>query len=239
MTSTEPQRILKADALRGLSSRVAFNYDDLRRKGEEHIESVRRQARRMLQEAHAEAEQIRQRALVEARQAGQAEGLRDAETEIERRAAEQARRMADEKLETVLPALRAAAGTLSQERDRWLAAWESAAIELSVGIAEKLLRQQLHAHPERVVPRVREILELAAGSADIRVRLNPDDRDLLAEAAGEVVRSLSSCGDVAVTADPSITRGGCLVETRHGMIDARLETQLDRIAAELLQPDEH
>jgi flagellar biosynthesis/type III secretory pathway protein FliH len=33
--------------------------------------------------------------------------------------------------------------------------------------------------------------------------------------------------------DPSITRGGCRLETRHGVIDQQLETQLARIEAEL------
>lgn len=235
MSTTEPQRILKANAIRGLGSKVAFNYEDVRRRCEEHIETVRQQTRQMLQEAQAEAEQIRERAFAEARQRGRSEGLRDADSEIRRRAEELAERICNEKLNTVLPALRSAAETLAHERDRWLAAWESAAIELSIGIAEKVLRRELQARPGSVMEIVRHTLEMAAGSAEVRVRLHPDDCTLLAETADDIVRHMASCGEVAIVPDSTMTRGGCVVETRHGSIDARLETQLERIADELLQ----
>jgi len=32
-----------------------------------------------------------------------------------------------------------------------------------------------------------------------------------------------------VTSDPSITRGGCFLETPYGDVDARVETQLEKI----------
>ena len=56
MSSPLPPRILKADALRGLGPRVAFNYEDLRRRCDEHIEQVRAQARDLLEAARREAE---------------------------------------------------------------------------------------------------------------------------------------------------------------------------------------
>jgi flagellar assembly protein FliH len=34
---------------------------------------------------------------------------------------------------------------------------------------------------------------------------------------------------MTVTSDPSITRGGCLLETPYGDVDARIETQFDMI----------
>jgi flagellar assembly protein FliH len=43
-------------------------------------------------------------------------------------------------------------------------------------------------------------------------------------------------GETTFTPDERISRGGCVVETRHGAIDARIETQLARIAHELLSP---
>jgi flagellar assembly protein FliH len=49
---------------------------------------------------------------------------------------------------------------------------------------------------------------------------------------------LAACGEAEIIADKSLTRGGCVIETQHGQIDARIETILDRIVAELLENQE-
>ena len=41
--------------------------------------------------------------------------------------------------------------------------------------------------------------------------------------------------DATVVPDPHITRGGCVIDTVHGQIDARIEPQIDRIVEELTQ----
>ena len=40
-------------------------------------------------------------------------------------------------------------------------------------------------------------------------------------------------GDVAVEADQKVDRGGCLIETPGGIIDARIRTQLDELFQEM------
>ena len=235
MTAAETTRILKASALRGLGSKIVFNYDDLRQRCEEYIEQTRAQTRQMLVAAQREAEEIRHRAFEEGRETGRRDGLSQADVEIEQRAGEQAEQKAREMLRTTIPALQAAAEEIALERDRWLAHWESSAVGLAAAIAEKLLRHELNRQPDVITDLLRETLELAAGSPSIRLRLHPDDLQLLGEQAEDVVRSMASCGDAELSPDLAISRGGCVIETRHGIIDAKLETQLQRITSELLQ----
>ncbi len=234
MTVNESTRLLKANSARGLGSKVAFNYDDLRRRCDEHIQQVRRQTRQMIEDAITEADSIHHQALDEAKQSGRREGLRQAEEEIQKRAQELAERMTAEQLRTTLPAMHSAAEALSLERDRWLAEWESAAIRLSVTIAEKLIRHELSIKPEISSETLFKTLELAAGQPQIKLRMHPDDLKLLGNHPEEVIRSMAACGDAAFVADETISRGGCVIETDHGIIDARLETQLERITVELL-----
>ena len=93
MASTEPKRILKANAIRGLGSKIAFNYEDLRRQCDEYVEKVCRQTRRMIQDAQAESESIRKRTFEEGEQAGRRQGLREADRDIEKRATQLAEQM--------------------------------------------------------------------------------------------------------------------------------------------------
>jgi vacuolar-type H+-ATPase subunit H len=124
MTSSEP-RILKAKDLRGAAGTIVFNFEDLRRRCDEHVEKVRGETRRMIEAAHAEADRIRRQAHADAREEGRRQGLSDAEAEIVRRSEELAEELTREKLKTVLPALNEAVQALVRERDRWRSEWEA------------------------------------------------------------------------------------------------------------------
>ena len=106
-------------------------------------------------------------------------------------------------------------------------------MHVAVAIAERVVRRELAAAPEITMALVREALELAAGSAELVLRLNPEDFNLLGDQAQRMAAELTRLGKVDVVADPAITKGGCRVDTRHGTIDQQLEVQLARIEAEL------
>ena len=235
MTPTQPQRILKADAVRTLGSKVAFNYEDINKRCAENVENARRRTEQMIEEVRAEAVEIRERAFAEGLAAGRDEGVRDLESEIQDRAMRLAEEIAAERLSTTLPAMIEAVEAVRRQREQWLAEWESAAVHLSIAVAERILRRQLELKPESVTRMMAETLQLATGNLAIRVRLHPDDVACLGDQAADFVHSMASCAEAAIVPDEKVTRGGCVVESQHGTIDARIETQLTRIAEELLQ----
>jgi len=63
--------------------------------------------------------------------------------------------------------------------------------------------------------------------------LHPADHQALAPQVESLVAELSSLGAAEIVAGPEITRGGCRVETRFGVIDQQVEAQLARIEEEL------
>ena len=232
--SDNTNRILKADAARGLGATILFNYDDLKHRCRLYVEQVRQRAGQMIADARAESEAIRQRAFEEAKTAGLREAMQQVESDIETRAACLAEQKVAEQLETLLPAMRQASDELTREYDRWLADWEESAARLCVDIAEKLIKHELDVKPESATNMITEALRLAVGQPRITVRLNPMDLDRLGNDAEEFVKSVTSCGEVILRADDLIDRGGCQIETKHGEIDARLQTLLERITAELI-----
>ena len=234
MPSIETNRILKANDVRGLGSKIVFNYDDLQLRCDDHLRKIREQTRQMIEDAQAEAAQIRSRAYEAAKAEGLRQGMSDADAEIERRASARADQKAADKLSTLLPAMQQASEALVREHDRWLADWESAAVRLSVAIAEKLVRHELQVNPESATEMIAEALQLAAGSPQINLLMNPRDIKRLGDHAEQVVKSMAACGEAKLVADESISCGGCVIESQHGQIDARLETLLERIKEELI-----
>lgn len=226
-------RLLKANQLRNLGAKVAFNFEDLRTQCDEYLATVRAQADQILTQAQRDAQQLREQAQAAGVAAGRQAGLQHSDEQITARARELADRLFAERTRQSLPALEAVIRNLQSERERWLATWEAAAIQLAVGIAERILRQQLAQQPALALPSMREALQLAAGQPHLKVHLHPHDLELLQQSGLSLSQRLGALGQAELIPDEGLSRGGCYLETEHGVIDARLETQLERITAEL------
>lgn len=228
-------RLIKAHGARRLGPNVSFNFDDLQRQSDDYVEESRRRAAELIDQAQAEAVEVRNCAFDEGREAGLTAGLAAAEDQIADRVAELAAQRSQDSLRTVLPALETLVSSLQVERERWLADWEAAAVLLSVSIAEKIIRRELSQRPALAGDLIRQALRLVAGHSQVKLRLNPQDLTELQSGQCDVAQCLSHLPDTVLVPDEAVSPGGCIVETLHGVIDARIETQLQRIVDELLE----
>lgn len=204
------------------SGGALFQFDDM---SQAYLGKVRQQADQLLAEARQEAERLKVAAVQEGRQQGLANGEK------------QVRAQVDEQLKTLLPALTQAVQAIQAARHEWRERWERSVIELACGIAKKVIRREFARQPEITLDLVREALELASGNDRITLRLHPQDLTHLGDRASALVRELSGLGPVEMVADPAVTAGGCKVCTEFGVIDQQIESQLSRIAEELLASD--
>lgn len=95
-------------------------------------------------------------------------------------------------------------------------------LELSLQFAQAMLRQTLAVQPERIVPLIREFLRDASDTQrPATLRLHPDDVAVVREALGPECE----LAGWSLFADVEITRGGCLLQARHGETDGRIETR--------------
>lgn len=224
-------RIIKAHSAQQSNQSDTFNFVDLKRQSDDILATARREAEDIYARANEQAEQARAEAFL----AGRDEGLAEADQRVTERAQLIAQQLISVQLATALPALRAAAESLQSERDRWLIRWEKVAVRLGVAVAEKLIHRQLTIAPDIAVNMIGNALRLAAGQPQLTVYLHPDDLAAWGDRAPQIIQSLTSCADTTLVPDQQVTRGGCRIETRHGEIDARVETMLHRIAEELVQ----
>jgi flagellar biosynthesis/type III secretory pathway protein FliH len=114
------------------------------------------------------------------------------------------------------------------ELARARAAAQADLARLAVRIAEKILARALALDPALVVDLCAAALAGLAGDRSIVLRVHPEDVALV-EAARERLRGVGAAGELAVRSDPTIGRGGCVVESELGRVDGRLEAQLAAI----------
>ena len=97
-------------------------------------------------------------------------------------------------------------------------------------LARQIVRSELQTRPELVATVAQEALDTLLMSArQITVRVNPDDHALVAQGAAEVLASRGS----RLLADTAVPRGGCLVESDIGVIDAGLAARWKKAVAAL------
>ena len=200
------------------SPSVAFNFDDMAVRAKGYLEQVRTEADQIVAKARQEAGAIRERA----EQAGREAGWQGVEQIVR------------EQLATVLPALRQVIQDIQHAKQAWLTHWEASAVHVAAAIARRLVRRELTQRPEEItLTLIREAMELAAGSSQLRIHLSPADHEAIGQRAEKLIQELSGIATAELVADPEITPGGCRVETRFGIIDQQFEAQLKRIEEEL------
>lgn len=113
-------------------------------------------------------------------------------------------------------------------RDKFYMDAEPEIIKLVMMIAEKIIGKMVREQEGAIKSIVRQAVESALGER-ITVRLNPDDYKIIGTGDFEFRDVFDRAKRIAFKEDESIKKGGCIVETEVGTIDARLETQLKAI----------
>lgn len=204
---------------------AAFNFDDIAEHANQYLAEVRRQAEEIVRQAREEAAQLR-------RQAGE-QGRADALKTAQQHAATKASKDLEQRLQTLTPALAAAAAEIQQSRSAWRRHWEERAVHLAVAIANRIVRREVARSPDIALELIRESLELAAGAGRIVLRLSPRDFESLGEQVQAIASQMGQTLPTEIVADAAVSPGGCLVVTDLGEIDQRIESQLARIEEEL------
>ena len=95
---------------------------------------------------------------------------------------------------------------------------------LALEVARQVVRDTLKAQPESVIAVIREALTQVPQTG-ATVRVNPADAELVRQYLGE---QFGSTGH-RMREDDAVERGGCLVESEGGQIDAQITTRWRRV----------
>jgi flagellar assembly protein FliH len=168
-----------------------------------------------------EAERLRQQAWAEGEAQGREAGL--AETVAQAR--------------PVMAALGDALAEIDALRDDMVDRLERDAVQIALLLAEQIVGGALEAQPERIVDAVRGALRRLNDRQQVTALVNPDDLELVSSCVERLRGELGGIEHLAVQADRRVVRGGAVVRTQEGEIDAQVATQIARaraiVAAEL------
>jgi flagellar biosynthesis/type III secretory pathway protein FliH len=133
-------------------------------------------------------------------------------------------------------ALEAAAAAVAAEQAAAADRLEVGAVDLALFLAERVVGAAVAVESGRVVETVRGALRGLVERERVTVLVNPDDLELVRDAMDGLRSSLGGIEHCEVQAERRVGRGGALVRTPDGDVDARLETKLAR-AREVIEAE--
>ena len=135
--------------------------------------------------------------------------------------------IAEQKIEAVMRRYADAILEVSKLRSTLYAQVEREVVKLAVEVAKKILHREIQADPDIIQTLVRVALSHVAEKSAVTVHLSPVDYNHLLEQRAEL--SQTEGRDISLLADKSIERGGCLIQTECGDIDARIEEKFREV----------
>jgi flagellar assembly protein FliH len=109
---------------------------------------------------------------------------------------------------------------------------ETALIEIALESAKKVVAG-MPVDAALIEATVREALRQAEDTAEISIQMNADDLALLRQHQSPLLEGLPETGPLKFSSSPEVTRGGCLIQTRFGIVDARRETKFEQLRQSL------
>jgi flagellar biosynthesis/type III secretory pathway protein FliH len=144
-------------------------------------------------------------------------------------------RLGQEEIKAYVEMIEAIVKEWEERKERFFEENELVVVRLAFEIAKKVVHQEISANPDLILYVVREALKKAAGSQNLTVRLNPQDVAVLEKGKEERLPELKKFERLEIVADEKIERGGCILETDSGLLDAQLAVQLKKIEEALLE----
>lgn len=112
---------------------------------------------------------------------------------------------------------------------------EIAIVKLSLSIARKLLDREIEVNPDSVLSVARCALRKVVDSTKIKIRINPSDIKTVENHKDKILGQLGKNSAIRIESDGTIQRGGCIIETSFGDIEAQIDKQYQIIEQALIK----
>ena len=125
--------------------------------------------------------------------------------------------------------------TLSGQWKDTLRTYDTAVTDLAIRIAKKIIDVEIEHNEDAVLQAVHECLAYVEDKSKVIIRVNPDDLEAVRRHRNDWLESLESIDHLLIESEPTVARGGCVVETPIGDVDAQIEERLERLKGALLE----
>ena len=125
--------------------------------------------------------------------------------------------------------------TLTAQWKDTLKTYDTAMTDLAIKIARKIISVEIDQNNDAVLQAVHDCLAYVEDKTKVTIRVNPNDLEAVRRHRNDWLQSLESIDHLLIESEPSVSRGGCIVETPIADVDAQIEERLERLRIVLLE----
>lgn len=177
------------------------------------LEHARQEAAHCLQEARVKAEAIKTGAYQE----GFQQGLDQGQEKI------------NQHFHAVIQSFCQATEGIFALRQKFLSQAEDDIVTLACKLAEKIISHEIQTQPDIFTTILHQALDRSSSSDCIVVYMNPNDLQIAQKQQHNLIEHLGKVRQLTIETDETIERGGCIVRTDLGEIDARIDVQIKEL----------
>ncbi|MGC8594364.1 MAG: FliH/SctL family protein [Candidatus Kryptoniota bacterium] len=122
----------------------------------------------------------------------------------------------------------------SAEVEKFYNEFDVAIVKLAISIARRIVVRELEIDEGAVLARTKEAIRKVIGVEKIKIHVNPSDEEYVRRHRSDLLSHADSVREIVIESDNKVERGGCIIESDLGNIDARLSTQFEIIEEALL-----
>ena len=221
----EAERIIKAAEdtafaeVKRQTDQAAVIKADAENEASAIIEKGKAEAAQIVAEAQSQHDKIVSEARNDGFEQGHQEGYEKGAAEVDRLI---------ERMHKILEAV-------MQRREEILQDTESQIVELVILMARKVIKILSENQKNVIMANTVAALRKVKTRGNVTLRVNIEDVKLTTAHADEFIQHVENVQGITVQEDSSVEKGGCIVETDFGAIDARISSQLTELENKILE----
>jgi flagellar assembly protein FliH len=192
---------------------------DAEKNAAEIVKKAQEQAQSIIQETQAQQAALHEKSYKEGFDEGREAGYKDG--------SEEAYRLVD-RMHKILDAV-------MQRREEILSETEQQIVELVILMTRKVVKIISENQKSVIMNNVLQALKKVKGRGNITLRVNLADVKLTTDHIQLFLQKVENIKNITVLEDSSVEKGGCIVETDFGAIDARISSQLNELEQKILE----
>lgn len=182
------------------------------------LEKAKAEAAEIIAKAHSQEADITSQAEKVGYNSGSESGYTAGKAEADRLVAE---------MHTIIDAV-------LQRRQEILDGAEQQIVDLVILMTRKVVKIMSDSQKSVILSNVVQALKKVKGRGDVTLRVNLADIKLTTEHTQDFIREVENIQNIHIVEDSSVEKGGCIVETDFGAIDARISSQLGELETQIL-----
>lgn len=147
----------------------------------------------------------------------------------------QEREKAEEEIRTVVSRFTSIVEDFLAQREDLLKSSEETVMRLALAVARRVILEAIEVDGEVVLETVRRALRHIIDKENVTIRVNPEDLKIVREHSSEWLGIVEGTRSLEIEEDDRIRRGGCLVETEAGNVEAQIDKQIQTLEKALIE----